>query len=115
MVSQEGTTQGDPLAMAFYGLSTLPLQNELRFGEPEVKQVWLADDATGAGKLRSLRRWWDIMIEHGKRYGYYVNEEKSWLILSDPDLIELATEIFAGTDIKITTAGKRHLGAAANF
>lgn len=112
MVSQEGTTQGDPLAMAFYGLSTLPLQNELRFGEPEVKQVWLADDATGAGKLRSLRRWWDIMIEHGKRYGYYVNEEKSWLILSDPDLIELATEIFAGTDIKITTAGKRHLGAA---
>ena len=51
MESQEGTTQGDPLAMVFYGLSILPLQNDLRIGEPEVKQVWLADDATGAGKL----------------------------------------------------------------
>ena len=112
MVSQEGTTQGDPLAMAFYGLSTVPLQNDLRIGEPEVKQVWLADDATGAGKLRKLRGWWDIIIEHGKRYGYYVNEDKSWLILSDPDMLEFASELFAGTGIKITTAGKRHLGAA---
>ena len=74
--------------------------------------MWLADDATGAGKLRALRRWWDAIIEIGARYGYYVNEDKSWLILKDPELLELAREIFAGTDIKITTAGKRHLGAS---
>ena len=93
IVSQEGTTQGDPLAMAFYGLSTLPLQNDLRVGEAGVKQVWLADDATGAGKLPKLKRWWDIIVEHGKRYDYYVNEDKSWLILNDPDLLELASDI----------------------
>ena len=98
--------------MAFYGLSTLPLQNDLRVGEAGVKQVWLADDATGAGKLPKLKRWWDIIVEHGKRYGYYVNEDKSWLILNDPDLLELASDIFANTGIRITTAGKRHLGAA---
>lgn len=32
--------------------------------------------------------------------------------MSDPDLLEIATEIFTGPDIKVTTAGKRHLGAA---
>ena len=112
IASQEGTTQGDNLAMSFYGLSTCPLQNELSNAEPTVKQVWLADDATGAGRLRRLRRWWDLIVERGALYGYYVNEDKSWLILRDPNLLEEAREIFAGTGIKFTTDGKRHLGAA---
>jgi len=110
--SREGTTQGDPLAMSFYGLSTVPLQQKLRDIESEILQVWLADDATGAGKLRKLRRWWDAIIAIGAMYGYYVNEDKSWLILKDPEHLELAREIFSGTNIKITTAGKRHLGAS---
>ena len=98
--------------MAFYGLSTCPLQNELRIAQPPVKQVWLADDATGAGRLRRLRKWWDLIIERGALYGYYVNEDKSWLILKDSNLLEEARQIFADTGIKITTSSKRHLGAA---
>ena len=45
--SLEGTTQGDPLAMAFYGLSTKPIIRRLRKEVPEVSQVLLANDATG--------------------------------------------------------------------
>ena len=112
LLSQEGTTQGDNLAMALYGLATIPLQNILRINIPSVKQVWLADDATGAGKLQPLREWWDSIVSNGINIGYYINESKSWLILKDPTKLMETKRLFADTNIKITSEGKRHLGAA---
>ena len=56
ILSQEGTTQGDNLAMSFYGLGTNTLLNTLKQKVSEIKQVWLADDATGAGRLIFLRK-----------------------------------------------------------
>ena len=55
ILSMEGTTQGDPLAMAWYSLSTGVLIDTLRAQIPSVKQVWLADDASAAGKLGALK------------------------------------------------------------
>ena len=112
MSSQEGTTQGDNLAMSFYGLGINPLLKSLKDKVGKVKQVWLADDATGAGKLKHLRTWWDLLIKDGNQLGYFVNESKSWLIIKDPANVELAQQLFANTSINITTDGKRHLGAA---
>ena len=43
--SEEGVTQGDPLAMAMYALGTVPLINELA-KHVRTKQVWYADDAS---------------------------------------------------------------------
>ena len=57
ILSQEGTTQGDPLTMAMYAISTLPLIQHLTHS---VQQVWYADDATAGGELHSLRHWWNI-------------------------------------------------------
>ena len=51
LLSQEGTTQGDPLSMPFYAVSTHILIMFLRIAFEVVKQVWLADDASAAGKL----------------------------------------------------------------
>ena len=110
--SLEGTTQGDPLAMQFYALGTNPLLRLLQAQVPEVKQVWLADDATGAGKLGKLKVWWDKVILEGMKLGYFVNQSKSWLILKNPDELATAQSIFENSQIKITTSGKRHLGAA---
>ena len=104
--SLEGTTQGDPLAMQFYALGMNPLILLLSSQVHEVKQVWLADDATGAGKLEKLKLWWDLVIQEGAKYGYFVNQSKSWLILKNHDQLEAAEEIFEGSQIKITTAGK---------
>jgi len=112
IMSSEGTTQGDPLAMQFYALGTNPLLRFLQSKVPEVSQVWLADDATGAGKLPRLREWWDLVITEGVKLGYHVNESKSWLILKNPNEMEAAKRTFEGSHINMTTSGKRHLGAA---
>ena len=51
--------------MSFYALATIEINNRLRITASEVKQVWLADDATGAGSLASLKKWWINIIEEG--------------------------------------------------
>ena len=110
--STEGTTQGDTLAIPFYGISLRPLINTLDYSKTNVHQVWLADDATGAGSLEHLKRWWKIVEEEGKKFGYVVKPSKSWLILKNPENLPRAQELFSETSIKITTDGQRHLGAA---
>ena len=112
IMSAEGTTQGDTLAMQFYGLSTNPLIQTLNYSITNVFQVWLADDATGAGQFHDLKEWWDKVSVEGRRYGYHVKPSKSWLIIKDESRLEEVETIFRNTTIQITTSGKRHLGAA---
>ena len=88
--SMEGTTQGDTLAMQFYGISTRPIIEKLKFAATKVHQVWLADDATGAGTLSDLKKWWDLVTYEGRRYGYHVKPAKSWLILKDANKLNEA-------------------------
>ena len=103
--SLESTTQSDNLAMA---LGTTPLVNVTNH-VPEVRQVCLADDISGAGSLDNLIIWWKNLISEGKKFGYLVNEKKSWLILKDHGKLKLSV---LNTGIKLTTDGQRHLGAA---
>ena len=109
--SCEGTTQGDPLAMAMYALAITPLIKDLSDRHPETKQVWYADDATGAGSCSNLKKWWDHITTVGPKYGYFPNSSKSHLVVK-PEFEESAKSIFDGTNIHITTGGTRHLGAA---
>ena len=111
-LSEEGTTQGDNLAMSFYALGLASLLRRLRITTPSVREVWLADDATGAGLLIDLRNWWDELIEPGSHCGYYVNEAKSWMILKHGNKLLQVQTMFKETNINFTTEGKRHLGAA---
>ena len=62
-------------------IATLQIQQFLYISVPDVKQVWLADEATGAGSLKSFENWWTNTISKGAPFGYYVNEKKSWLII----------------------------------
>ena len=110
ITSSEGTTQGDPLAMAMYALAVKPLIGELKSDAPSVKQVWYADDASGAGTCEDLRKWWDSLQIHGAGYGYYPNASKTNLVVKAEHAVR-ARELFADTGIHITTEGKRHLGA----
>ena len=53
-LSKEGVTQGDPLAMALYGVALLPLAEILRKEFPSVMQPWYADDAAMMSMARSV-------------------------------------------------------------
>ena len=108
MTSEEGTTQGCPLAMAIYALALVPLANQLH---GICKQVWFADDGTGADKVDALRKWWDMLLEKGPSYGYFPKAAKTWLIVKE-DKLEEAKHMFKDTGVKITSDGMRHLGAA---
>ncbi|MDA8002339.1 MAG: reverse transcriptase domain-containing protein, partial [Alphaproteobacteria bacterium] len=107
IVSKEGTTQGDPLAMSMYAIAVLPLILEL---ENLAKQLWFADDAAAAGRLRTLKQWWDTLVERGPKYGYFVNPSKTWLVVKECHL-ESAKATFSGSGVHITTDGKRYLGS----
>ena len=107
--SCEGTTQGDPLAMAMYALATIPLITKIH--TDSTSQVWYADDASGGGKLSSIKAWWDSLTTHGPHYGYVPNSKKSWFVVK-PELAHKARILFANTNISITTEGRRYLGGA---
>ena len=111
IISTEGTTQRDPLAMSMYALAITPLIDQLRSRCPDVHQVWYADDATGASTCRNLRAWWDDLSDDGPTFGYHPNDSKTYLVVKEEHEAS-ATELFADTDVHITTHGKRHLGAA---
>ncbi|XP_048582338.1 uncharacterized protein LOC5520811 isoform X1 [Nematostella vectensis] len=110
LVSAEGTTQGDPLAMSMYALSLQPLISRLQ-AATQVNQCWFADDATGCGSLDDVRQWWDTLQSSGPDLGYFPNAVKCWLV-TKPEKEESARKIFEGTGINITTEGRKHLGAA---
>ncbi len=108
ILSQEGTTQGDSLAMAMYAIGTLPLIHRL---DQQVTQVWYADDATAGGRLHHLHSWWNQLLSCGPEYGYHAHASKTWLVVK-PELLPLASDIFANSGVNITVEGRQHLGAA---
>ena len=73
--SQEGTTQGDPLAMSMYAIGIMPLIQSLQ--PTGAKQVWYAVDATGGGSLKDVKAWWNHLISSGLAYRYHPNATKS--------------------------------------
>ena len=75
------------------------------------RQVWYADDAAVGGSLLQFHDWWTELLSIGRQFGYYVNVSKSWLVVKQDHLVS-AQQIFGGTGIWITSAGRPYLGAA---
>ena len=72
LLSQEGTTQGDPLAMSMYGIALLPLLDLVN--EEGVLQKWYADDGNVAGSIESLRNFFEKLKLHGPAFGYNITK-----------------------------------------
>ena len=106
--SQEGTTQGDPLAVAMYAQGVTPMIQAVSI--PDIKQLLFADYASASGRLHLLRTWWDRLADLGPAYGYHVNSSKTWLVVK-ADYLSEAERIFDGSGVRVTCTGKRHLGA----
>ena len=105
--SREGTIQGDPLAMFFYGFSLLPLIRKLE--DPyNVLQIWYADDSAAIAKLKKLEIWLKNLIEEGPVFGYFPELSKSFLVV-DKQYAEEPRHIIDKYSITIVE-GKRFLG-----
>ena len=67
--SNEGTTQGDPVAMAIYALGITPfimmMVKLVSTKCDDIKMVAFVDDLNAAGKLKSLLQWWATLLEVG--------------------------------------------------
>ena len=108
ILSEEGTTQGDPLAMPMYTVGTLPLIKRL---PKSATQVWYADDASAIGTINNLLEWWDKLARLGPGYGYFPNPSKTWLVTKE-DCHSNAVAAFEGTNINVSSSGQPYLGAA---
>ena len=107
ILSEEGTTQGDPLAMPMYAVGTLALIRRL---PKSATQVWYADDASAIGTINNLREWWDELARLGPDC-YFPNPSKTWLVTKE-DCHFYAVAAFEGTNINVTSSGRPYLGAA---
>ena len=113
--SLEGTTQGAPEAMPVYAEAIIPLMvmaaDPLNSSDEKARQSAYADDLAAAGTISELKKWWDVIVKVGPYLGYYAKPEKSWLIVK-PQYLEQSRLLFSNSGLKITTEGRRHLGAS---
>jgi hypothetical protein len=107
LLSKEGVTQGDPLAMLVYALCILPLIRKLKRPE-KWKQNWYADDSACLAQLINLREWLNILMLEGPKYGYFPEPQKSYLVVHS-DYLKHAQEFFKDFNINIVT-GRKFLG-----
>ncbi len=109
LLSQEGTTQGDPLVMPMYALATVPLINSL--SKNHVTQIWYVDDAAAIGKISDLREWWETLTKGGPSFGYFPNLNKTWLVTKD-EFHSAGSHAFGKIGVNTTQDGRLYLGAA---
>ena len=105
ILSHEGTTQGDPLAMAMYGIAHLPLVKLLE--NTDIVQKWYDDDGNAVGKLKDLHRLHEALAEHGPAFEYHITKCH---IIAKKNHIENAEEIFKNKYVDILE-GHRVLGS----
>ena len=68
--SEEGTTQGDPIAMGAYALGLSVLQSKISQSNTGAKHTAYADDLVRAWKLQEIKSLWDETCKHGPPLGY---------------------------------------------
>ena len=76
LYSNEGTTQGDPLSMLFYGMALMPLIRKIR-DNSKYTQSFYADDGAACGDLNELAFWLQKVCHEGPKYGYFPEPSKS--------------------------------------
>ena len=103
--SKEGTTQGDPISVAIYGIEVTPLINMLTHilsNEYSANVMAYADDFSAAGNLQNLRSRWSVLTKICPKFGYYPEQTKTWSAVNKSCDSEKVESAFYRTKIKIT-------------
>ena len=110
LLSKEGVTQGDPMAMALYGIALLPLAEILRKEYPQVMQPWYADDAAMMGQARPVAGCFMRLQAIGPDFGYFPEAEKSYFICPLADEAAAKT-VFEELELEIQySQGEQYVG-----
>ena len=107
ILSQEGTTQGDLLAMTMYAIAPSPYLQAAGRGQCHTELVlWWC--VCRRKNTRPARRW-DSLVSWSPHYGYNPNPGKTWLVVKHENF-PAAEEHFRGFGVNISTQGHRHFG-----
>jgi hypothetical protein len=108
ILSKEGVTQGDPLAMLLYGVALIPLAAALRAAVPTVVQPWYADDAAMSGPAIDIAPAMRLLEKLGPLRGYYPEPAKS-ILICDCDAEDPRLEVLEEFDFQ-RRDGCRYVG-----
>jgi len=104
LLSKEGVTQGDPLAMLLYAIGILPLILKTKDPEKWV-QAWYADDSSCISDFHSVLEWFKMISQEGPKFGYFPEPSKCYLVVA-PEFVEEAAKVFEGYAVNIVTGHK---------
>ena len=71
ILSREGVTHGDLFLMVLYGITLVPLSEELRAAYPGLLLPFYADDATFDGSARRSAQLLNMLMKRGPDWGYF--------------------------------------------
>ena len=112
ILSREGVTQGDPLYMVLYGITLVPLAEELRAADPGLLSPFYADDAAFDGLARRSAQLLKLLMKRGLDRGNFPKPAKYLFILDTPGQEEAAKREFAKEGLCLNFfSGSRYLGA----
>ena len=112
ILSREGVTQGDPISMVLYGITLVPLAEELRAADPGLLLPFYADDTYFDGLAQHSSQLLKLMMKMGPDRGYFPEPDKSLFISNIPGQEEASKRGFSVEGLTLNfVSGGRYLGA----
>ena len=109
---REGFTQGDPFSMVLYGITPVPLSEELRAADPGLLSPFYADDAAFDSSTRQSAQLLKLLMKRGPDRGYLSEPTKSLFISDTPGQETAAKREFAAEGLTLSfVSGSTYLVA----
>ena len=112
ILSREGVTQGGPLSMVLYGITLVPMAEELIAADPGLLSPFYADDAAIGGSEQRSAQLLNPLMKRGPDRGYLPDPAKSLFISDTPGQEEVAKRGFSMEGLTLNfVSGSWYLGA----
>eukprot|EP00957_Ditylum_brightwellii_P044679 3387409-Ditylum_brightwellii.AAC.1 len=99
--SKEGVTQGDPQSMVTYGITLVPLAEQIRAADAEVMVPFYADNITLDGPVGRNACQLKLLMEHGPDRGYFPEPDKSIHVCDIAEDTKKARTAFDAAGMKV--------------